>query len=60
MAAATTLIVSAVKAAACRIRSCLRGTCSQAGMAWPAQSLPKMLSLAAASLGFAALRRTAR
>ena len=43
MAAATTLIVSAIKAAACRMRSCLEDTCSQAGMAWPAQSLPNTL-----------------
>jgi hypothetical protein len=43
----TTLIVSAVKAAACRMRSCLEITCSQAGMAWPTQSLPNTLSLAA-------------
>jgi len=47
MAAATTLIVSAIKAAACRMRSCLEDTCSQAGMAWPAESLPNTLSRAA-------------
>ena len=47
MAAATTLIVSAVKAAACRMRSCLRDTCSQAGMASPTESLPNTLSRAA-------------
>jgi len=47
MAAAATLIVSAIKAAACRMRSCLQDTCSQAGMAWPAQSLPNTPSLAA-------------
>jgi hypothetical protein len=47
MAAAATLIVSAVKAAACRMRSCPQDTCSQAGMAWPAQSLPNTVSLAA-------------
>ena len=47
MAAATTLIVSAINAAACRMRSCLEDKGSQAGMAWPAESLPNMLSLAA-------------
>ena len=31
MAAAATLIVSAIKAAACRMRSCLEDTCSQGG-----------------------------
>ena len=44
MAAAATLIVSAIKAAACRMRSCLEDTSSQAGMAWPAESLPNTLS----------------
>ncbi|HWM98338.1 MAG TPA: hypothetical protein VNO54_14925 [Streptosporangiaceae bacterium] len=47
MAAAARVIACTVRAAACRMRSRLvAGTCSQAGMAWPAESLPNMPSIA--------------
>ena len=47
MAAAARVIACTVRAAACRTRSRLVGTCSQAGIAWPAESLPNMPSIAA-------------
>jgi hypothetical protein len=47
MAPARMLIVSGINAAACRMRSGLEATCSQTGMAWPAESLPNTLSLLA-------------
>ena len=47
MAAAARMIACTVRAAACRMRSRLvAGTSSQAGMAWPAESLPNMPSIA--------------
>ena len=47
MAAATTVIASMSKAAACRMRSFLEGTCSQAGMPRSVQSLPNTPSIPA-------------
>jgi hypothetical protein len=47
VAPAMMLTVSAIRAAACRMRSRLVATCSQAGMAWPAESLPNTLSFVA-------------
>jgi hypothetical protein len=40
------MVAFTVSEAACRMLCCLVGICSQAGMAWLAESLPKMPSIA--------------
>ncbi len=46
MASATTVVACTLSAAACRMLCCLEGTCSQAVMTSPAESLPNMPSIA--------------